>query len=104
MLVCLADGYAAQGSNRRAMQFYERALNQSPRNKVALRGAARVAANTGATRAATELYERLLDVDPNNAQAKAYLAKHGSGGGGGSEPKPSEPEPSPSPGGDAGGD
>jgi predicted Zn finger-like uncharacterized protein len=80
VLVCLADGYAAQGSNHHANQFYERALEQSPTNKGALRGAAKAAAKTGATDRAIDLYERLLKVDPNNAVALAYIANNKPGG------------------------
>ncbi|PRQ10261.1 Tetratricopeptide repeat protein [Enhygromyxa salina] len=87
MLVCLADGYAAQGNNGRANQFFDRALSQSPSNKLALRGAAKAAAQTGATERATDLYERLLKVDPGNAAAKAFLAKN----------NPSKPDPEPAP-------
>lgn len=94
VLVCLADGYAAQGSNNYANQFYERALEQSPSNKGALRGAAKAAAKTGATQKAIGLYERLLKVDPNNAVALAYIANNKPGG---AEPPPSEPEPAPAP-------
>jgi predicted Zn finger-like uncharacterized protein len=93
VLVCLADGYAAQGSNHHANQFYERALAQSPNNKGALRGAAKAAAKTGATQKAIGLYERLLKVDPNNAVALAYIANNKPGG----APPPSEPEPAPAP-------
>lgn len=93
VLVCLADGYAAQGSNHHANQFYERALAQSPNNKGALRGAAKAAAKTGATQKAIDLYERLLKVDPNNAVALAYIANNKPGG----APPPSEPEPAPAP-------
>lgn len=80
VLVCLADGYAAQGSNHHANQFYDRALEQSPDNKGALRGAAKAAAKTGATQRAISLYERLLKVDPNNAVALAYIANNKPGG------------------------
>jgi cytochrome c-type biogenesis protein CcmH/NrfG len=93
VLVCLADGYAAQGSTHHANQFYERALEQSPTNKGALRGAAKAAAKTGATQRAIDLYERLLKVDPNNAVALAYIANNKPGG---AEP-PSDPEPAPTP-------
>jgi tetratricopeptide (TPR) repeat protein len=80
VLVCLADGYAAQGSNQYANQFYERALEQSPNHKGALRGAAKSAAKSGSTERAIDLYERLLKVDPNNAVALAYLANNKPGG------------------------
>ncbi|NVB40773.1 zinc-ribbon domain-containing protein [Pseudenhygromyxa sp. WMMC2535] len=90
VLVCLAQGYAAQGNNGRAAQFYDRALKQSPENRSALAGAAKTAAKTGASVRATSLYERLLKVDPSNAEAKAYLAKHEAP----PEPEtPAEPEP-----------
>ena len=56
--------------------FYDRALQQSPANLPALRGAAKLAAKSGATERAKDLYERLLAADPQNATAKAYLAKH----------------------------
>jgi tetratricopeptide (TPR) repeat protein len=93
VLVCLADGYATQGSTHHANQFYERALEQSPTNRGALRGAAKAAAKTGATQRAIGLYERLLKVDPNNAVALAYLANNKPGG----APPPSDPEPAPAP-------
>jgi predicted Zn finger-like uncharacterized protein len=96
VLVCLADGYAAQGSNHHANQFYERALEQSPTNKGALRGAAKAAAKTGATQKAIDLYERLLKVDPNNAVALAYLANNKPGG---AQPSDSGSEPPPEGGG-----
>src|SRR5690606_28081722 len=76
VLVCLADGYAAKGQNTQAVNFYDRALQQSPANLPALRGAAKLAAKSGATDRAKDLYERLLAADPQNATAKAYLAKH----------------------------
>lgn len=99
VLVCLADGYAAQGSNHYANQFYERALDQAPRNKVALRGAAKFAAKTGATQKAVGYYERLLEVDPNNAAALAYIANNKPGG----ADKPNDPAPPPQPPGEGGG-
>jgi tetratricopeptide (TPR) repeat protein len=92
VLVCLADGYAAQGSNHHANQFYERALEQSPNDKGALRGAAKSAAKSGATQRAIDLYERLLKVDPNNAVALVYLANNKPRGA-----EPSEPGPVPGP-------
>jgi tetratricopeptide (TPR) repeat protein len=76
VLVCLGEGYAAQGSNARANTFYDRALLQSPSNIPALRGAAKIAAKTGADARAKSLYERLLAADPGNGTAKAYLAKN----------------------------
>jgi predicted Zn finger-like uncharacterized protein len=97
VLVCLADGYAAQGSNQYANQFYERALDQSPNNKGALRGAAKAAARTGATERAITLYERLLKVDPNNAIALAYLANNKPGGTNPNDTGPSDPGPAPAP-------
>jgi predicted Zn finger-like uncharacterized protein len=99
VLVCLADGYLAQGSTHHANTFYERALEQSPTNKGALRGAAKAAAKTGATQKALDLYERLLKVDPNNAVALAYVANNKPGG---AEPPP-EPEPEPAPAPEGGG-
>jgi predicted Zn finger-like uncharacterized protein len=76
VLVCLADGYAAQGQNTQAGTFYDRALEQSPNNIPALRGAAKLAAKIGSDERALKLYERLLAADPDNATAQAYLAKH----------------------------
>lgn len=93
VLVCLAEGYAAQGQNTQAADFYDRALEQSPANLPALRGAAKLAAKTGADERALKFYERLLAADPNNATAQAYLAKHAP-----KEAPPVEP-PAESPGG-----
>lgn len=95
VLVCLADGYARQGANRQAADFYGRALDRSPKFKPALAGAAEVAVKTGATARATKLYETLLTVDPDHPDAKAFLAKQekvepGDSGGEQDPPPPSE--------------
>jgi tetratricopeptide (TPR) repeat protein len=95
LLVCLADGYVAQGSYHHANTFYDRALEQSPQHRGALRGAAKAADKTGATQKAIGLYERLLKVDPQNAIAQAYLAKHKPG----DAPSDSGPAPAPEGGG-----
>jgi predicted Zn finger-like uncharacterized protein len=93
VLVCLAEGYAAQGQNTQAATFFDRALDQSPSNIPALRGAAKLAAKTGSDERAKKLYERLLAADPNNAAAQAYLAKHGGQEAPAEEP-PQDPPPS----------
>ncbi len=90
VLVCLGTGYAAQGSNARAGQFFDRALKQVPNHRAALAGAAKVAAKTGAETRAKKLYTRLLEVDPGNAAADAYLSKA-------DPPKPEDPDPKPAP-------
>ena len=92
VLVCLADGYAAQGQSAQAANFYDRALDQSPSNIPALRGAAKLAAKNGNDERAKKLYERLLAADPDNATAQAWLAKHG-----GQEAPAEQPSPEPAP-------
>ena len=91
VLACLGDAYARQGQNRRAAEFYDRALDRSAKYKPALIGAAKVAAKTGATAKATKYYETLLSVDPDNADAKAFLAKQAADEGGGADSPPAEP-------------
>ena len=95
VLVCLADGHAAQGGSGRARQFYDRALKQDPKNKRALRGAAKTAAKVGASEEALALYKRLLAVSPQDAAAKAYVAKHDKGGDAAAPPDPATPNDAP---------
>ncbi len=89
VLTCLAQGYDSIGDRQRALTFYEKALKQSPRHIIALRGAASVSAKNGSVQKAVGYYERLLKVKSDDATAKAYIAEHGStaeagsGGGGG---------------------
>jgi tetratricopeptide (TPR) repeat protein len=71
--VCLGIGYAKLKNYGRALHFYEKALDKSPKHRAALEGAAGAAAKSGSSGKAKRLYERLLAVDPSNADAKAYL-------------------------------
>jgi predicted Zn finger-like uncharacterized protein len=99
VLVCLGKGYEKTGQGSAALQFLDRALARSPKNRPALRAAAALHAKRGNTAKAVKYYERLLQ-STDDPTARAYVAKHGVGGGGstsGGTPAPS-PAPKPAPG------
>ncbi|MEZ4454740.1 MAG: hypothetical protein R3B09_35145, partial [Nannocystaceae bacterium] len=79
--LCLGEGYSKLGNHGSSLAFFERALNQAPKHRAALEGAAHAAERLKRTSKATDLYKRLLAVDPGNEAAKAFL-------GGGGDPPP----------------
>lgn len=73
---CLGDGFAGQGDDEVALQWYRRALAVRPDDPDALAGAAGSAARRGLDDRARVLYRRLLALDPQDPTARAYLAAH----------------------------
>ena len=78
-LVNLANISYLRGDTAAAASWFDRALRQDPRNRIALAGSVKAKAEMGDAVAASGLLDRLRSVDPAAAESLAHVATAGSG-------------------------